>query len=719
MTTKLPNKISNGLSGEMSRGALRVFEGEQVRSREKLIPPAFQFLWEVARFIVAYGGRASGKSWSIARVLLVLADEKPLRVMVCREIMSSIKESAYRLLCDQIALLGLDDYVIRADSIGHKNGSEFIFEHLRYNDSRLRSLEGVDICWIEEAQAVSDRSFETLLPTIRKAGSRFIISFNPMRPDDPVAERFVNNAPPDRAIARKVSWRDNPYLSPEVEFERTWVEQTDHDAYMHIWEGFPRVASDALILRGKYEIAEFEISSAWAGPYYGLDYGFSSDPCAAVQCHVDDDTRTLYVSREYWALHVDIDRLPGELESAIPGISRHVVYADSARPESTSYLTRNGMPNVRSVEKWPGSVDDGIAYLRSFARIVIAPECKHFIDECGSYSFKVDRLTGVPLPEPVDKNNHLIDSLRYALSPLIRNLPVGGYFSRTALLVKGEPVELPPTERLMRIFATAALCERAGSAVGVVYWGLTHARPLTVLDYTLAEVQQACSSDWTAGVFGRLQELREELRPVKDITRLFAEGELFEGLAAAFGDYLMESGVLQSVRPPYDLVRIEPESIPVGDLATRAAEIRTLVNAGSQVKLSRQAYTRQASHRDSTTNHLTSQLFSFRPDADAAAELVEAFTLGVLISQGGARPRLEDAPAVTVPTVLAVAKPVTVADHHAAHVAKYQAELAVWKQKEAEAIARIRARLHDPLWQPSGWFQLGIGRPPASPGQAL
>src|SRR5262249_6161140 len=162
------------------------------------------------------------------------------------------------------------------------------------------------------------------------------------------------------------------------------------------------------------------------------------DPSAAVRCYIDDDTRTLYVTHEYWELGTDIDALPGALESAIPGIGRHVVYADSARPESTSYLARNGIPTARSAEKWPGSVDDGIAYLRAFAKIVVSPSCKHLLDECGSYNFKTDRLTGVPLPDPEDKNNHLIDALRYALSPLIRNLPVGGYLSRSALLVDGE-----------------------------------------------------------------------------------------------------------------------------------------------------------------------------------------------------------------------------------------------------------------------------------------
>jgi phage terminase large subunit len=386
----------------------RGLRGDQKRARETLVPPAFAVLWQVIRFIVLYGGRSAAKSWSIARVLLVMGHDQPLRVLCCREIQGSIRESAYRLLCDQIHALELDDfYEIQADRIIGRNGSCFFFEGLRFNASKIRSYEGFDVVWVEEGQNVSDLSLETLLPTIRKAGSRFFISFNPMTRDDPVLRRFVEGRRTD-VLAKKVSWRDNPYLSSEALAEKDWLERTDPDAYRHVWEGEPRTVSDALILRGKYSVEEFEVSPGWAGPYHGLDYGFSRDPTAALRCFVDDDTRTLYITHEFWQLGCDIDALYIALEGAIAGIGRHVVYADSARPESTSYLARNGIPSVRSAEKWPGSVDDGIAYLRAFARIVIHPRCKHFLDECNTYSFKTDRLTGVPLPEPEDKNNHCL-----------------------------------------------------------------------------------------------------------------------------------------------------------------------------------------------------------------------------------------------------------------------------------------------------------------------
>jgi phage terminase large subunit len=611
---------------------LRRLAADIERSREALVPPAYQFLWEIMRFIVLYGGRSAAKSWSIARVLLVLAHEQPLRVLCAREIQGSIRESAYRLLADQISILQLDDFFeIQSDCIIGRNGSRFFFEGLRYNSNKIRSYEGVEIVWVEEAQSVSELSWEVLLPTIRKPGSRFFISFNPLTREDPVARRFVENPPP-RTIAKKVSYRDNPFLSQEAEAERAWLERTDPDAYRHVWEGEPRTVSDALILKGKYAVEEFEVSPAWAGPYHGLDYGFARDPSAAVRCYIDDATRELFVAREFWQIGVDIDLLPDALEAAIPGISRHVVYADNARPESTSYLSRNGIALARSAEKWPGSIVDGVSYLRSFARIVIDPSCKHLIDEAGSYSFKTDRLTGTPLPEIEDRHNHCIDSLRYALSPLIRNLPAGGYFNRTAFLVKGEPVGPSSTERGWSIMATAAVCERAGTAVGLIYWHCSphYGFPLTILDFDLVEIDEALGDAWLARVYARLQALREEWRAADTMSRLYVEeGELHAALLEP-ATRLLEYDQF----PTRDFWQFDSDDLPPPP--ERVSGIRAAANGGQYVKLARSAYAQQVTHRSVTANHLLNQLLGYRPDVrDASTELVNAFALGCLICRNG------------------------------------------------------------------------------------
>lgn len=697
-----------GDAPDIYRAALRAFRGEALRSRETLVPSAFAELWERVRFSVWYGGRGAAKSWSIARILLVLASEQPLRVLCCREIQGSIRESAYRLLADQITLLELDDfYEVQADRIIGRNGTVFYFEGLRYNSSKIRSYEGVDVVWIEEAQSVSEMSWETLFPTIRKAGSRFYISFNPMTRSDPVLKRFVDNAPPG-AIVRKVSYRDNPHLSPEAESERVWLERTDPDAYRHVWEGFPREVSDALILRGKYEVGEFDVSTSWAGPYHGLDYGFSRDPSAALRCYIDDESRTLYVSHEFWALGCDIDALPGALEAAIPGVSRHVVYADASRPESTSYLARNGVPSARSAEKWPGSVDDGIAYLRSFSRIVIAPGCKHLLDECGTYSFRTDRLTGVPLPEPEDSNNHLIDALRYALSPLIRNQPSGGHFSRAALLDRGEPVGAYDG-RPSLAFATAALSDRPGGAVGFCYWVLSphHGHYLVLLDYDLAEVDEACSAIGLSRVFARLSQLREEWRPLDGSAALYTEeGELYDALVPPVVEL---SEQLAAAELPF--LRIESESLPAGSLDDRAAAVRTPVNSGTFVKFARAVYSRQATHRSVTANHLVSQVLGYRQGIDAPRELAAAFVLGCCVSYDRHRRPAVGAAAPPVPIAAPELERVDApAAERAAALRReaFEREVAQWQAEYDAALAAARRRLGNPGWQPRCPQQIGV-----------
>ena len=610
-------------------GLAKSLKGELLRTRENLVPPAFAFLWEPGRYIVPFGGRSSAKSWSIARVLLVLAHESPLRILCTREIQGSLKESAHRLLADQIQALGLQDfYDVQVDSIVGRNGSRFFFEGLRYNASKIRSYEGCDIVWCEEAQSISELSFETLLPTVRKPGSKFFISFNPMNPDDPVMARFVNRTPPG-TIRRKVSYKDNPFFSAESEAERAWLEQTDPDSHAHVWLGEPRTVSDAQILRGKYFVESFEVDPHWAGAYHGCDFGFSKDPSAAVRCHIDDVTRTLYISREFWQLGCDIDKLPGALEEAIPGISRHVVHCDSSRPETISYLQRNGIDRAVAAQKWAGSVDDGVAFLRSFARIVIDPSCVHTIDEARSYSFKCDRLTGQPLPEVEDKNNHIMDSIRYALWPLIKNLPTSGFFNRAALLVQNKPAEIPVCSQV--VYGVLSASERAGTAAGFVIFAASPSdvEPrLTIAFYDLVEIEVALSVSYLEAAYRKVREVATEYRALAmHMPEIHVEQNEF-GLAA-FELAEQHAADQPSIYTMINLARIDREPIP--SLDENCAAIRSTVNSGgAPVKFSRVALERQVTHRNATTNHLWAQVLSYQANAkDSPQELVAAFSTGI------------------------------------------------------------------------------------------
>jgi len=228
------------------------------------------------RYKVAYGGRGSSKSWTIARILLLKAMEKPIRVLCLREIQDSIKDSVHKLLKDQIDLLELQGFTVQNDSIKHENGSEFLFKGLYSNLSKIKSFEGVDIAWIEEGESISALSWQILDPTIRKPNSEIWISFNPRYENDVIYSNFVINSP-DNAIVIKVNWNDNKYFPKELEKQKDTMAINDPDLYLHIWEGQLKKNTSELIFNNKWLIDEFDTPDN-IHFYYGADWGFSQDP---------------------------------------------------------------------------------------------------------------------------------------------------------------------------------------------------------------------------------------------------------------------------------------------------------------------------------------------------------------------------------------------------------------------------------------------------------
>lgn len=203
------------------------------------IPDKFEFLFYPKRYKVMYGGRGGAKSHSIARVLLVMGMQKPLRIICAREIQKSISDSVHALLGDLIRDQGLDGfYTVQNQVIRGANGTEFKFRGLKHNTTDLKSLEGADIVWVEEAENVSNGSWEILIPTVRKESSEIWVSFNPKNITDPTYQRFI--AYQDEDIeAVKVSWQDNPFFPDVLDKERRKLKEQDPDAYQHIWEGAP------------------------------------------------------------------------------------------------------------------------------------------------------------------------------------------------------------------------------------------------------------------------------------------------------------------------------------------------------------------------------------------------------------------------------------------------------------------------------------------------
>jgi phage terminase large subunit len=382
------------------------------------IPKIFRSLATQHRYYVYYGGRGSGKSHSIARYLVISALQGPLKILCTRELQNSITESVYVLLKDIIQRYELERYFsVKNTSIDCVNGSTFIFKGLAHNIESVKSTEGVDICWIEEADKVSQNSWDILIPTIRKPDSKIIVSFNPTHDDDPVYEMFIKIGQPN-SVTQKVNYSDNPYFPYVLQQELEHMRATDYDRYLHVWEGELRTISDAQVFKGKYVVQEFETDRTQAF-YHGMDFGFSKDPTTIIRCFVRG--RSLFIDREQYGHHVEINNIPSMIHRICEGSGTMLwrIKADAARPETISYLKNLGY-NVEAGAKWAGSVEEGIEYLKSFQSIVIHPSCTHTIEEFRRYSYKIDKRTNDILPIVVDDYNHCIDAIRYAISDLIK-----------------------------------------------------------------------------------------------------------------------------------------------------------------------------------------------------------------------------------------------------------------------------------------------------------
>lgn len=408
--------------------------------------PLYDLLHKKARYKVYWGGRGSGKSWSIAEALIRLACRKCVRILCVREFQTSIADSSHKILCDTIFRLGLQAFfVITEKTIRSATGSAFIFKGMHNNTKGIRSTEGIDICWVEEADAVGVESWRALSPTIRKPGSEIWVSYNLVNLEDATHVRFVGEASeefPDGApkrsdsIVHKINYDSNPFFADSPMYQEMLDDKKESQhLYEHIWLGMALVISDSIILSGKYESREFadDLWKQASRLHFGVDWGFANDPSACVRMFVLEEPRQgtdakgnplpphvdLYISHEAYRRKVEIDQY-GEFFGTIPDMQSWPVKADCARPEVISHVQRTFFYNIDGAEKWDGSIKDGIAHLRGFRKIIIHPRCVNTLRECRLYSFKVDKNTKEVLPIIIDKNNHAIDAMRYGLDGYIQ-----------------------------------------------------------------------------------------------------------------------------------------------------------------------------------------------------------------------------------------------------------------------------------------------------------
>jgi phage terminase large subunit len=374
------------------------------------LPEWAQCLWQPSRHKALKGGRGAAKSRSVSSALILQAADHHERVLCGREVQRSIKDSVKRLLDDEIDRLGLRGiYSSTETEIRGPHDSLFIFAGLRGNAAGIKSLEGVTKAWVEEAQAISQGSIETLIPTIRTEKSELWWTWNPDLESDPVDVMFCGpSGPPPDTILRHINYDANPWFPEVLRREMEWDRSRDIDKYNHIWLGEYRRNSEARVFKN-WRVEAFD-SPQNVEYRLGADFGFSIDPSIAVRCWIDGTQ--LFVDYEAWGLGVEIVDLP-QLFMGIPDAEKYWMTADSSRPETISHLRNNGFPRIQSAIKGKRSLEEGVEWLKSF-NIVVHPRCQHLIDELTLYSYKVDSLTGQVTAVLADKDNHGIDALRYA-----------------------------------------------------------------------------------------------------------------------------------------------------------------------------------------------------------------------------------------------------------------------------------------------------------------
>lgn len=398
-----------------------------------------------ARYLGAHGGRGSGKSHFFAELLVEECVMDPdLRAVCIREVQLSLAQSVKRLIEDKIKALGLDSYFdVRRDEIRLSRGrGVIIFQGMQNHTSdSIKSLEGFKRAWVEEAQSLSQRSLDLLLPTIRADGSQVWFSWNPRKVKDavekllrPRADGILLPSPPG-IITVEANWRDNPWINDVLLAEMRRDRERDPDKYQHVWLGKYAQRSSARVFRNFK--AERFVTPSTARFMFGADWGFAKDPTVLLRTFAIG--RKLYIDRERWATGLEIDHTPAfwagtdtaspsrwhnpkpHLWKGIEGATRWPLIADSADPQNISYMRRHGFENIRPSIKGPNSVEQGIEFLKSFDIVIHPDECPHTLEEFGGYSYKVDPKTEEVLPVLEDDKNHTIDSARYGSEPLRRS----------------------------------------------------------------------------------------------------------------------------------------------------------------------------------------------------------------------------------------------------------------------------------------------------------
>ena len=386
-------------------------------------PEKLSILFDSARYKVLYGGRGGAKSWGIARALLIIGARKTTRILCAREFQTSIRDSVHKLLSDQIVSMGLVEfYEITQNSIRGKNGTEFSFVGLKNNVANIKSYEGCDICWVEEAQTTSKLSWNVLIPTIRKEGSEIWISFNPELETDETYQRFIVN-PPENCIVQRINWSDNPWFPETLRLEKDSLFVRDREAYNTVWEGVCRQTVDGAIFAKEMQQAEFEqrITRVPYDPVKPVlavfDIGWADATAVWFVQFIGMETRLI---RYYETTQTTISQILAKMQTFgyvydtlyLPHDAQNKTLAANGR--SIEEIVRASGYNVRIIDRTP--ITDSINAARTiFPKCYFDRENTHEGLQClRHYRYDVNPETGAFSQKPLHDNySHGADAFRY------------------------------------------------------------------------------------------------------------------------------------------------------------------------------------------------------------------------------------------------------------------------------------------------------------------
>lgn len=369
-------------------------------------------LFEPWRHKALHSGRGCGKSHAIAEYVVLRCAAEHHRFLGVRQFQNSIRESSKETIEQKIKKFGLEkSFKIGEREIVHlKTESTMNFIGVERNPESMKSFEGASILWSEEARLMKQYALDTMIPTVRQAGSEMLWSWNPKLRTDPVDYYFRGPFPPEDALVLGLTYEDNPYFfNTEMPQEARRMHRASKQKYAHIWGGTYDEVGEARIFPntrvGRLAVADH------IRPLFGMDFGFASDPNFLVKLYVLEDTRQIYIAQEAVGYHTSLPDVPA-LIGTVSEVDKYTIRGDSAQPATIDFLNGQGISMV-GARKGPHSVRTGIEWLLGY-EIVIDPDCPHMVSEAQTYSWQVDELSNKILPIPVDADNHGWDAVRYA-----------------------------------------------------------------------------------------------------------------------------------------------------------------------------------------------------------------------------------------------------------------------------------------------------------------